>query len=210
MIYRIALKARFNTHVHTHRQSRKLFLKARTCSHFCLERPHLGSQPQARWPAVTRRLRHACGWRLRSQLRELRPLPRPVPGHRSRCSRPFVAGEPGCRRQALVSWVLFEGALVASVTRWPLRGREKPGLPRLLSIDSWARLGGVRCVACQAELCRAHQLLDAPAGPRGLCGFCLSGLLSTIFVVVKWQAKTEICGHTTVHSNIRTYMSTSM
>ena len=35
-----------------------------------------------------------------------------------------MAGEPGCRRQALVSWVLFEGALVASVTRWPLRGRE--------------------------------------------------------------------------------------
>ena len=30
-----------------------------------------------------------------------------------------------CRRQALVSWVLFEGALVASVTRWPLRGSEK-------------------------------------------------------------------------------------
>ena len=29
------------------------------------------------------------------------------------------------KRQALVSWVLFEGALVASVTRWPLRGREK-------------------------------------------------------------------------------------
>jgi len=27
---------------------------------FCLERPHLGSQPQACWPAVARRLRHAC------------------------------------------------------------------------------------------------------------------------------------------------------
>ena len=25
------------------------------------------------------------------------------------------------------NWVLFEGALVASVTRWPLRGREKKG-----------------------------------------------------------------------------------
>ena len=32
------------------------------CGHFRLERPHLGSQPQARWPVVTRRLRHACGW----------------------------------------------------------------------------------------------------------------------------------------------------
>jgi hypothetical protein len=28
-------------------------------------------------------------------------------------------------QQALVSWVLFEGALAGSVTRWPLRGREK-------------------------------------------------------------------------------------
>ena len=44
---------------------------------------------------------------------------------KSKLTRPFVAGEPGCRRQALVSWVLFEGALVASVTRWPLRGRGK-------------------------------------------------------------------------------------
>jgi len=52
-------------------------------------------------------------------------FPRPVPGHRARCSCPFVAGEPGCRRQALVSWVLFGGVLVGSVTRWPLRGREK-------------------------------------------------------------------------------------
>ena len=32
---------------------------------------------------------------------------RPVPRHRTRFSRPFVASEPGCRRQALVSWVLF-------------------------------------------------------------------------------------------------------
>ena len=36
-----------------------------------------------------------------------------------------MAGETRCRRQALVSWVLFEGALVGSVTRRPLRGREK-------------------------------------------------------------------------------------
>ena len=36
-----------------------------------------------------------------------------------------MAGELVCRRQALVSWVLFEGALAGSVTRWPLRGREK-------------------------------------------------------------------------------------
>ena len=28
---------------------------------------------------------------------------------------------PGCRRQALVSWVLFEGALVGSVTRRVLK-----------------------------------------------------------------------------------------
>ena len=35
--------------------------------------------------------------------RELRSLPRPVPGHRALCSRPFVASEPGCRRQALVT-----------------------------------------------------------------------------------------------------------
>jgi len=37
-----------------------------SCGHFRLERPHFGSQPQARWPAVNRRLRYACGWRLRS------------------------------------------------------------------------------------------------------------------------------------------------
>jgi len=38
-----------------------------------------------------------------------------------------LASKPGCRRQALVSWVLFESALVGSVTtRWPLRGRKKP------------------------------------------------------------------------------------
>ena len=49
--------------------------------------------------AVARRLRHACGWRLRSLLRELRPLPSSVPGHRTRW---FVAGEPGRRCQALV------------------------------------------------------------------------------------------------------------
>jgi len=55
------------------------------------------------------------------RLKKLRPLPRPVSGHRAWCSRAFVAGEPGCRRQALVSMVLFEGALVGSVTSWPLR-----------------------------------------------------------------------------------------
>jgi len=30
-----------------------------SCGHFSLKRPHLGSQPQARWNAVTRRLCHA-------------------------------------------------------------------------------------------------------------------------------------------------------
>jgi len=54
-----------------------------------------------------------------------KPLPRPVPRHWARCSRPFVASKPGCRRQAPVSRVLFEGALVGSVTRWPLLGRKK-------------------------------------------------------------------------------------
>jgi len=38
----------------------------RSCGQFRLERPHLGPEPQARWPAVDRRLRHARGWRLRS------------------------------------------------------------------------------------------------------------------------------------------------
>ena len=37
---------------------------------------------------------------------------------------PLLAGEPGCRRQALVSRVKCEGALVDSAARWPLRGRE--------------------------------------------------------------------------------------
>jgi len=41
-------------------------LRVESCGRFRLEQPHLGSQPQARWPAVTRRLRHVCGWRLRS------------------------------------------------------------------------------------------------------------------------------------------------
>ena len=41
------------------------------------------------------------------------------------------------KKKELVSWVLFEGALVASVTRWPLRGREK----------QWNLVSGVRvCV----------------------------------------------------------------
>ena len=35
-----------------------------------------------------------------------------------------MASELGCRRQALVPWVLFEGELVGSVTRWPLRGKK--------------------------------------------------------------------------------------
>jgi len=34
-----------------------------------------------------------------------------------------MAGEPGRQRQALVSRVKFEGALVDSAARWPLRGR---------------------------------------------------------------------------------------
>jgi len=34
-----------------------------SCGQFCLERPHLGPEPQARWPAVARRLRNAFGWR---------------------------------------------------------------------------------------------------------------------------------------------------
>ena len=33
-----------------------------SCGRLFLEQPRLGSQPQARWLAVTRRLRHACGW----------------------------------------------------------------------------------------------------------------------------------------------------
>jgi len=42
--------------------------------------------------------------------------------------RGFVAGKPGWRRQALVSWVLFKGALAGSVTRWLLRGETFPTL----------------------------------------------------------------------------------
>ena len=75
------------------------------------------------WTAVTHRLRHARGWRLRSQHRELRPLPLvelpcPVPGHRTRCSRPFVVGELGRRCKALISRVGREGALAGSVAGW--------------------------------------------------------------------------------------------
>ena len=55
-------------------------------------------------------------------LRDIRPLPRPIPGHRARCSRPFVAGEPRHRRQALVSRVKCKGSLAGSVARWPLGG----------------------------------------------------------------------------------------
>ena len=57
--------------------------------------------------------------------RELRPLPRPVPGHRVWGSRPFVASEPGCRRQVLAFRVECKGALVGSVARWPLGGIKK-------------------------------------------------------------------------------------
>ena len=35
--------------------------RSRIRSHFCLERPNLGSQPQVRWPAVARRLRRTFG-----------------------------------------------------------------------------------------------------------------------------------------------------
>ena len=56
----------------------------------------------------------------------VRPPPRPVPGHRARCSRPFMAGEPGCRRQALVSWVLFEVALPPSVRAYAPSRFSKP------------------------------------------------------------------------------------
>ena len=81
------------------------------------------------------------------------------------CSRPFVAGEPGCRRQASVSWVLFEGAFVGSVTtRWPLRGREKQ-LPLAISISRVAFFAlyllaafHLRAIAVQAVLCLARQL----------------------------------------------------
>jgi len=77
-------------------------------------------------------------------------------GHRARCSCPFVAGEAGCRRQELVSWVLFEGALAGSVTRWPLRRREnyllwhgllgKPMTLRTLKVSVGLQfIGGVRC-----------------------------------------------------------------
>ena len=53
---------------------------------------------------------------------------RSVPGHRTWCSRPFVAGEQRYRLQALVSWVKCEGALVGSFARWPVRGRKKTGV----------------------------------------------------------------------------------
>jgi len=60
------------------------------------------------------------------EIRELRLrfLPRPVPGHRARCSRPYVAGEPGCRRQALVFWVLFEDHLLALLLNGPYGGEK--------------------------------------------------------------------------------------
>ena len=41
-----------------------------------------------------------------------------------RGSRPFVAGEPGCRRQVLAVRVGYKGALAGSVARWPLGGIE--------------------------------------------------------------------------------------
>ena len=34
-------------------------------------------------------------------------------------------GRTGSRRQALVPWVLFEGELAGTATRWPLRRRKK-------------------------------------------------------------------------------------
>ena len=80
--------------------------RAGSCGHFLLVRPHIGSQPQARWPAVARRLRHTCGGRLRSQLREPRHLQRPVPGLQTRCSRPLLRGG---RTGMSTSGVLFQG-----------------------------------------------------------------------------------------------------
>ena len=81
--------------------------------HFRLERPHLGSEPQARWPAVAHRLpafatRAASGDSDPLDLREARLLPNSVPGHRARCSRPVVAGESGRRLQAPISRVKCE------------------------------------------------------------------------------------------------------
>ena len=46
-------------------------------------------------------------------------------------SRPFDAGEPGCRRQVLAFWVEFKGALVGSVARWPLGGIKIHNSPRM-------------------------------------------------------------------------------
>ena len=55
-----------------------------SCGHFCLERPHLGSQPQARWPAVARCLT-STGDRNRKNLgagRSVAHFHRVVIGHR--------------------------------------------------------------------------------------------------------------------------------
>ena len=76
----------------------------------------LGPQPQACRPAsAARRLRHARGRRLRSKLREQRPfpLPRSVPVHLTRRSRPVVAGQPG--RRASITGVSFLGASLGAV-----------------------------------------------------------------------------------------------
>jgi len=38
----------------------RLRIRVGSCGRLSLDRSHLGSQPQVRWLAVTRRLRHAC------------------------------------------------------------------------------------------------------------------------------------------------------
>ena len=50
---------------------------------------------RSRKPAVTRRLRHACGWRSGPNFENFDLFHAQSP-NRAWCSRSFVAGEPGC------------------------------------------------------------------------------------------------------------------
>jgi len=87
------------------------------------------SQDRSRRPRACLRRRATAG-----QLQaNIRPLPRPVPGHRPWCSRPFVAGEPVHQRRALVSGLSMRVRLLALLLDGPYGG-EKSAQPAVLSI----------------------------------------------------------------------------
>ena len=105
--------------------------------------------------------RHARGWRSGPNLEncDLFHARSPAPGHRARCSRPFVAGELGRRLQVLVSRVKCEGARPhARITR-----TRAPTSPRSTGFVPY----GVVLVRVRVHVRVLAVLLEGPLRGRG-------------------------------------------